>query len=363
MKRIAILGAGGFVGARFVEFATLTGEFDVVPVIRSFKSAARLARFGQCWHRADAGRIEELRPAIAGCDAVVNLTLGDFDGLPAAALAIWDACAAEQVPLLVHLSSAEVFGRVEDPNLHDDSPLLARHWMAYARGKAAAELALRGRFEDQRVACVILRPGLIWGPRSPWVAGPASQMAAGKAFLFGGGRGICNLFYLDNLMHSIVGVIESGTRESGCYNVADNETTTWFDYYQALARELGVEFSTIHQLQAQQYRVGLLDRVEGLRQTALGKRLKSALSKSAKQRIKRAVSLLRKTPPTSGPVPRSFPQVTRSDWHLQNTCHKLPTAKFAKAFGDLNRYSFDDAMVRTGQWLNFAGFANLRLQP
>jgi len=94
MKRIAVLGAGGFVGARFVEFATLTGAVEVVPVIRSFKGAARLARFGPCWRRADAGIVEELGPAIANCDAVVNLTLGDFGDLAGPAVAMFAACAA-----------------------------------------------------------------------------------------------------------------------------------------------------------------------------------------------------------------------------------------------------------------------------
>ena len=59
VKRIAILGAAGFAGTRFVEFATLTGAVEVVPIIRSFKSTARLARFGPCARRADAGMVEE----------------------------------------------------------------------------------------------------------------------------------------------------------------------------------------------------------------------------------------------------------------------------------------------------------------
>jgi len=357
MKRIAVLGAGGFVGARFVEFATLTGAVEVVPVIRSFKGAARLARFGPCWRRADAGIVEELGPAIANCDAVVNLTLGDFGDLAGPAAAMFDACAARKVPLFIHLSSAEVFGRMEDAGLHDDSPPVTGHWMEYARGKIAAEQALRERFRDTRVACVILRPGLIWGPRSPWVVGPARQMAAGSAFLLGEGRGICNLIYLDNLFHSILGVVEHTPAASGCYNVADDEVHTWSDYYQALARELGIEFAEVHQLAALEFRQSLLGRLDGIKQTQVGKRIKKALSKPAKQRIKRLLSLLQKAPPDSGLAPVGAPNVTQSDWHLQNTLHKPPTEKFTRAFGSLNRFSFDAAMAQTGQWLRFAGFA------
>jgi 2-alkyl-3-oxoalkanoate reductase len=357
MKRIALLGSGGYVGSRFVEFATLTGLIEVVPIIRSLKSAARIARFGPCWRGADASIVEELKPAIANCDAVVNLTLGDFGDLAGPAVAMFEACAAARVPLFIHLSSAEVFGRVEDPGLNDDSLPLSGHWMEYARGKIAAEEALRQRFGDTRVSCIILRPGLIWGPRSPWVVGPATQMAAGTAFLLGGGRGICNLIYLDNLLFSIIGILEHPGEPSGCYNISDNELVTWSDYYQALARELRIGFAEIHQLEADEFRETLIGRLDAIKQTSIGKRLKRALSKPAKQRLKRTLSLLQKAQPDTGLVPAAAPAVTRGDWHLQNTRHKLPNEKFKRTFGVLNRFSFGTAMAQTGEWLRFAGLA------
>ncbi len=357
MKRIAVIGAGGFAGARFVEIATLNGVAEIVPIIRSFKGAARLSKFGPCWRRADGGVIEQLRPVIAKCDAVVNLTLGDFGDLAAPAVAMFDACVAERVPIFIHLSSAEVFGRAELPGLNDDSPPFANHWMEYARGKIAAENALRERFSDTRVACVVLRPGLIWGPRSPWVVGPATQMASGTAFLLGGGRGICNLIYLDNLFHSILGIVEQQPKTSGFYNIADNEVLSWSEYYQALSRELRIPFSEVHQLPAQEFQEGVMERLDGIKQSAMGKKLKRSLSKPAKQRIKRVLSMLQKPSPNSGPVPAGTPTVTHSDWHLQNTVYKLPTEKFARTFGALNKFSFDRAMAQTGHWIRFAGLA------
>jgi hypothetical protein len=121
---------------------------------------------------------------------------------------------------------------------------------------------------------------------------------------------------------------------------------------------MGVEFSSIHQLPPCKFPSGLGDRLEGLRSTTLGKRLKRGLSKEAKQKIKRILLLLRQSGPSAGPAPPGQPHVARSDWHLQNTRHKLPTAKFAGAFGHLNRFTFEDAMNLTGQWLSFAGYAN-----
>ena len=41
---VAILGAGGFVGARVLEMAVLGGRTDIVPVVRAFRSVARVLR-------------------------------------------------------------------------------------------------------------------------------------------------------------------------------------------------------------------------------------------------------------------------------------------------------------------------------
>lgn len=357
MKRIAVLGAGGFVGTRLVEFAALTGAAEVIPVIRSLKSAASLSRFGRNWVLANANSPGELGSAIANCDAVVNCTVGELNRLAATTTGIWESCAAMNVPRLVHISSAEVFGRAEEPDMHDDSPPVARHWMQYARAKAAAEQALRPRLGDKRLCCIVLRPGLVWGPRSPWVEKPASQLLASTAFLLGGGRGICNLLYVDNLIFSILGVVESREAPSGFYNVADDELIRWCDYYAALARELKVDFSEIHQLPAGPFKQTLSSRLEALKDTTVLNRLKLRLGKPTKERLKKVLSLLKTPVPDSGPVPPPRPIVTRSDWHLQNTLNKLPTSKFTRAFGRLNRLSFEEAMSLTGEWLRFAGFA------
>src|SRR5207247_299157 len=86
MGRVAIIGAGGFVGARFVEKATLAGRDDVLPVVRSLRSTARNAHLGRPHRLGDGTRPEALPDAIAGCDSVVNLTTGHPAQIVAGAL-------------------------------------------------------------------------------------------------------------------------------------------------------------------------------------------------------------------------------------------------------------------------------------
>ena len=79
-KPIAIIGAGGWVGARLVERAQLLGDVGgvrIVPIVRSRRSQGRLARFGTCTVLGDAGDPASLVPLLKGCGMVVNLTLGN----------------------------------------------------------------------------------------------------------------------------------------------------------------------------------------------------------------------------------------------------------------------------------------------
>ena len=356
-ESIAILGAGGFVGARFIQSGLAAERRDLVPVVRSCRSLARLSKFGLQPRWGDIARLETLRPAIRGCPVVVNLTVGDYSELAANTATLYDACVAEHVRLLIHMSSAEVFGRAEKPDLHDDSEPDLRHWMAYARGKGQAELFLRSRMGGGPLAVVVLRPGLVWGPGSPWIVEPAGDLLNEQAFLADGGTGICNLIYIDNLVAAIRRVEQHPAPPSGFYNVADRETVTWADYYRELARGLGVEFERVPRLTARNYTPDLRERVEEWRQTRFVKRIECSIPSGSqrvlKKQLRRAWNLVHANSAGSCPKPR----VTRSLWHLQHTRHKLPTAKFERFFGNTQEFTFREGMDKACAWLRFAGFS------
>jgi nucleoside-diphosphate-sugar epimerase len=288
---------------------------------------------------------------------VVNLTLGDYLQIEANTRNVCDACAAEQARLLIHVSSAEVFGRVENPNVNDDSQPDLRHWMSYGRGKARAELALRARMSGAAFAIVVLRPGLVWGPGSSWTVGPVRDLLNQRAFLADGGKGICNLIYIDNLISAIRRVMRQPRPASGFYNVADRETLTWVDYYGELARRLDVPFDRVPHLASGDYTPSLAERVEEWRQTKIVKRIEGAIPNRSmrvlKKQLRRAWRLIHAN--TAGACAK--PSVTRSLWHLQHTQHKLPTAKFDATFGNAQEFTFTQAMDKTWAWLRFAGFA------
>jgi nucleoside-diphosphate-sugar epimerase len=353
--RIAIVGAGGFVGARLLEMAVIHGRTDIVPVVRAHRSVARLANLGIEHRLADASRPESLAPVLAGCDTVVNLTSGDPDNIQRTTESLYAAAVTAGARLLVHLSSATVYGQVERPGLPEDAPPLLDHWMPYARAKGLAENYLRERMAEGRLTIVVLRPGLIWGPGSPWVLRPASELLAGSAYLAGDGSGICNLAYVDNLVHSIDAVAAHPAPAAGFYNIADNGTTTWREYYSALAAGLGVDMATVHAVPADRFRAGAGSFVEALKKLPPYSWLKAGLPPETKAAIKlRVKRLLDSEAPIEAGTGAS-PDVARDIWHLQTTRYPLPAARFPAAFGNRNRVSLAAGLAASLAWLRFIG--------
>jgi nucleoside-diphosphate-sugar epimerase len=354
--RIAVIGAGGFVGMRFLEMSLLGGAFELVPVVRSPKSFARISKYGRPCVYADAGDPVALAKAIAGCDAVVNLTMGDNARMVSDTGAILTACEQAKVRVLVHVSSAEVYGRAEDAGLNDDSTP-PPHWMAYAKAKADAEQLLRERIPQSSVGVVVVRPGLIWGPRSPWVVGPASDLLAGRAVLFGGGEGVANLIHVDNLIRMVVAVCSASDLKPGFYNIGDDELTRWKDYLPALAGAMGLTNPVIHSVPFTAYREGLGYKLGALKNAEFLRPIKKAIRSQTKWRIKltleKVMGFVRRP---GDPDAAPGPNLDRSGWWLQGTQRKLSTEKFRKAYPGVQLISREEGLRQVRAWVQFAGF-------
>jgi nucleoside-diphosphate-sugar epimerase len=361
---IAVLGGGGFLGARLLEYARLAGEEHWLPVIRSPRSLARLSRLGTAsWRKANAADVTSLAEAFAGCQTVVNVTLGDTHTMLAETETIWKACVAAKVRRLIHLSSAVVFDRVQDPATHDDSAPVADHWMYYARAKAACERFLQSQSGGPEV--VILRPGLIWGPGSPWSHLPARQLDRGGMWLAQEGQGVCNLVHVDNLVKCIRMVAAAGGNPTGAYNVGDPGEITWHRYASGVAAALGYPAERVLTVPRGPlaFHRGLV--VEWLKQQPWfyrsSKWALKRMSGEAKSRLKSLLPWLaggtfQAPVPTDVKAAMSPPRFSREQWSLQSTERRLGMEKFVSVFGDPQLMSFEEGLARTARWLQFAGY-------
>ena len=349
---VAIVGAGGFVGARLVEMATLAGRTDVVPIVRAYRSVGRNAHLGVPHRIADASRPDSLADALHGCDVIVNLTTGRPADILPITRSVYAAAVAVGARTVVHMSSAAVYSQVARPDLPDDAAPQLDHWMSYARQKGLAESFLRERMREPRPAIVVLRPSLVWGPGSPWVLGAARELLAGAAYLVGDGAGVCNLMYVDNLVRSILAVVDDPAPVSRFFHVRDDEHVTWREYYGALAAGLGVAPATIHAVTMDRYRLGPRDALGALRSSAAYTWVKERIPLETRTLIKLRLPRARRHEPE---LLGGRPTVTREMWELQRTRYALPTDAFGAAYGHQNETSFPSGIAASLAWLRFIG--------
>jgi len=180
MPRLAVTGAGGFVGRHVVSAARAEG-WDVVGLVRS-ESAARIVTYaGGAPALVPGLDAEALAPAMAGAAAVVHLAMigSEKDGRTYEAInvegtrAVVGAARAAAVPRIVLFSGLGVAHYGMAPRTTDP----------YFLSKLRAEAAV---LESGLEAC-ILRPSYILGPRDGLVTSLLRQMAAGEVEQVGDG--------------------------------------------------------------------------------------------------------------------------------------------------------------------------------
>jgi len=349
--RVAVVGAGGFVGARALALLARRSEREVVAVVRSYASIARVANRVSEYRIADAEQPDALRRAFAGCDAVVDLAKPTPDRIVPTTANLYGAARDAGARLFVHLSSGTVHMPIARADLPDDAPPRRDLWMPYAREKARADEYLRERMASpEGCAIVVLRPTLIWGPGSPYVLDTATALASGSAFVIGDGDGVCDLMYVDDLARCLDAVVAHAAPRSGFYNVGDEHAPTWAEYYAAIASGLGVDVRTIRSLATTPYRPGLRDSVEAFRAGRAYRWLKTRVPLETREMLKRRMR--RRRAMSIGPA---TPQLTREMWQLQSARYRLPTAQFTATFGSVSRTSFEDALSASLAWLRFIG--------
>jgi 2-alkyl-3-oxoalkanoate reductase len=242
--KYAVLGAGGFVGEALVERLYHSGA-QVTPLIRRIGAGgALLARFALPQRLANVLERESLKAAFTGMDIVFHCVTGDRAAILQGLENSLATAQAAGVRRFVYLSSAVVYGFRPKGAVDEGSRFDPPSWSEYAKNKAAAEKIIgqwRGGPET-----VVLRPSIIYGPRSKdWSETPARQIAAGAAYLVEQGRGHMNEIHIAHLLDAMLLAAHHPAAANQAYVLQDGFGRRWQDYYRALCGLLGVEFSTI----------------------------------------------------------------------------------------------------------------------
>jgi 2-alkyl-3-oxoalkanoate reductase len=355
--KVAVLGASGFIGTRIVEMMRLDGGDEVRPVVRSPAHLARLSKFSLDSRIADARDEPALTVAFAGCDVVVHAIAGSADMIVAGVAPVYRAAQRARVRRLIYLSSASVHGQAPLAGTTEESPLSDRQVLEYNNAKVRAERLLQSLRARGDVEVVILRPSIVFGPRSFWVGNFADALLSDQAYLVNNGKGICNSIYVDNLVHGIKLAASSASADRHAFFLSDEEEVTWHDLYKPIAEAVGFNLDQVQN-------------VEPVFPTAPSSFLKRAKASSAAraaasmlpQRLRRALS--------AGFAAGQNQRRTHSPWAPPNlqtrasiemsllyTCTvRLSDCRARRILGYRPLITFSEACQRTVGWLEFAGY-------
>ncbi|HWA87440.1 MAG TPA: NAD(P)-dependent oxidoreductase [Opitutus sp.] len=355
--KIAIIGASGFVGTRLVEHFHLGDDTEVVAVVRRPSSLALPSRFAMETAVADALDPDAMARAISGSSVVIHAALGDPAQIERMPVTLCLAAASAGVRRLVYLSSASVHGENPPPGTDEATPLHTNQLMDYNRAKARAELKFFSECRRHSLIGFALRPSVVYGPRSRWIADLATELIEGRAWLYQDGHGICNSIYIDNLVHAVACCAHATDDAAGVYLVGDAEEVTWEQFYHAAALHLDVPRSDIHQIsRLPAFKFTWQDRANRAAASTVVQHLlpfvPHSLKRSARAVLAAAATTAR---PDTYALPESpRPRVTQELALLQQCAWKFPHARAAAHLDYRPVVSFAEGMRRSCAWWRFA---------
>ncbi len=356
-KKVAVVGANGFIGSRVMELFHLGGHCEVIPVVRGVSSLARLCRFDLDWRLADARDAEALAKALTGCDALVHCAVGDTHVIESAAAALVPAAVRAGIRRVVYLSTASVHGQNPAAGVSEDSPLSDRQEIGYNNAKVRAERTLFRDLQGGPLELIALRPSIVIGPRDAWISGLAKELENRTAWLINHGAGVCNTIYVDNLVHAIRLSLAAPPPATGqVYLVGDAEAVTWAHIYRRTCDSLGFKWESIHQIPIPVFPGPTWrNRLDGARVSRAGQKVIAMfpwrLKQVAKRILWRAEPDHARSPWELPPVPQPSPD--RAMTLLQQCGYRLPQDKARRMLGYEPPVPFEEGLDRTLAWVKW----------
>ena len=236
---ILVTGGGGFIGSRFTEVIYLTGFGRVRVGVRSWAGAARAARFPVDITLCNVLDRRQVADAMKSVDVVIHCAVGESDVIVEGTRNVLTAAMRAGVSRVVHLSSAEVYGRAR--GRVDETTQCEPTGAAYGDAKIQAE-ELCWDHSSLGLPVTIFRPSIVYGPWSDsWTAAIAERLQSGRWGRYARyGDGLCNLVYVDDLVAIALSSIHQDKAAGHAFNVGGPEAPTWNQYFDRLNAAMGL---------------------------------------------------------------------------------------------------------------------------
>jgi len=251
--RYFITGATGFVGGHLAEACVARGH-SVSTIARPTSDTALLYHLGASVHQGNLSDISLVQRALEGADVVVHCAakvgdwgpVEDYRAVNVQALRnLLEACKGRSLRRFVHLSTLGVYAARHHYGTDETEPLPARHIDGYTQTKVEAERLILDYYRSYGVPAVVLRPGVIYGPRDRTVVPRLIELLRARQLPYlGGGKGAINCIYVGNLVEAVFLAVEQAKAVGQVYNLTDGEFVSKRRFIEAIADGLGLATPT-----------------------------------------------------------------------------------------------------------------------
>jgi dTDP-glucose 4,6-dehydratase len=263
MRKILITGGAGFIGSHLSERMCATFPDAQVAVLDKMTYAADinyiLPLIASRRIQLIVGDIcdyETCRAATAGCDLVIHTAAEShvdrsfhssilFTHTNALGThTMMEACRANEVPRIVHLSTDEVYGEVLGEEASETSQLNPTN--PYSASKAAAEMIVNGYRHSFKLPVIIVRANNVFGIRQfPEKLIPRSIMSilSGKRIpLHGNGKNVRHYLAAADLAGAITLIADRG-KPNDIFNVGSPDEFTNREVARMICENMGADFN------------------------------------------------------------------------------------------------------------------------
>jgi 2-alkyl-3-oxoalkanoate reductase len=248
--RTLITGASGFVGGHIADAVLRRGW----PLHFLARSGSDLSRYekepGVTIFRGEMTDPSLVRQALPEVEAVIHCAAKVGDWGPTEDYrranveplrALLEACKGQALARFVHISSLGVYAAKHHYGSDETVPPPDRHVDGYTQSKVEAEKLALQYYRDFGVPVVILRPGLVYGPRDRVVLPRTIQnLREGRVRYPGGGNTVLNTIFVRNLVDAVMLALTQEKAVGQTYNLTDGEAVAKRRFFEKIADAYGL---------------------------------------------------------------------------------------------------------------------------